>query len=147
MSEFVKISDLLTQNTVKKYQIQGKLHSNMIKIANIGHEQTNDICIFKNTDDNITCELLAFVLSDDDIVKERFYIMGYLMKNNDVPIGTLNFVFKKSFGENGKMMQGKFEVVLSNSKNENLILQTFDTYPGNDNVAKILTENLNHVEI
>jgi hypothetical protein len=147
MDKYVSIEDLI-QRDIKnksegKYQIQSCKNSDQAKIVKFD-KKIMDICIYETTIEDFKCSLIQYSLSDNDIDNKNFFIIGYLIRNlNDVLIGSLNLKFlpcgEIKFNEN---INGKFQIILSNNKNEHKIIRSCDKYIGNDDVIYFMTEIL-----
>lgn len=152
MSEFVKICDLVKRDLIKKaqgkYQIQSEKDSSFIKIVEVAKDKTQDVCLYEEKHEKFICSLISYTLSDEDIKNKKYYMIGYLIKNeNKIPIGMLNFTFKPNNINLYEKIDGIFEIVLSNNKNEHKVIREIKSYPGNDNVIYMLTEMLTDILI
>jgi hypothetical protein len=154
MSNYISLKDLVNRDVGSKmksgkYQIQSLKNSDSVKFVSFEKEYP-DFCIMENDIDDFKCSLIQYSLSDNDIENKNFSMIGYLIKNknkNNV-IGILDFIFvpensnlSKDFLF-GKTIKGKFNIILSNNKNEKKIIKTIDKYVGNENIVHFMTEIL-----
>jgi hypothetical protein len=150
MSNSIPFKELVDRDTKKckvgKYQIQSIKDSNNAKIAVLS-SAAPDICIYENKMNNLKCLLIQYSLTDEDIKKNNYSMVGYLIKQKDETIiGSLNYMFvPKDFSTIviGEYMCGKFDIVLFNNKGKNKVISSFDTFVGNDDIIYLLTKVLN----
>jgi hypothetical protein len=155
MSDYISLKDLVNRDVGSKmksgkYQIQSAENCNYAKIICF-EKEIPDFCIMENDIDDFKCSLIQYSLSDNDIKNKNLIMIGYLIKNkknNDDVIGALNLVF---IPENpklekdsiiGKTIKGKFNIILSNNKNEQKVIKTMEYYVGNTNIVYMMTEIL-----
>lgn len=139
----MKLNELIERDIKKsqiKYQIQAQKDRSIVKLAYV--KEKNDFCVYQEEIEDFTCFLLSYTLSDKDIINESYPVLGYLIKNSvKHPVATLDFIFYRN-GEIAKEMQGRFEIVFTNDKNEKRVLKKIDVYPGDEQVICALSELL-----
>lgn len=104
-----------------------------------------DICLYTDSDDYFNWSLIQFALTKDDIKNNRFFIMGYIIKNTkNVPVGSLivKFIPFKNDIDYENLNGGKFNIILSNTNDEHDIIEEFNRYPGDKNIIYILSSKL-----
>lgn len=141
--------DLKPKNSQGIYQILSSQNCDYAKITSLKKE-TPDICLYEDESDDLKWSLIQYTLSGDDIKNKRFYMIGYLIKNkNNKPIGSLNVCFSPHKNDITIVdrIGGKFEIILSNNKNEHKLVDTFEKFPGNDNIINLLSQKLKDVLI
>jgi hypothetical protein len=152
MCDYISLKDLVNRDVESKlksgkYQIQSAENCNYARINSFDKE-IPDFCIMENDIDDFKCALIQYTLSDNDIKNNNFIMIGYLIKNkknNDDVIGTLNLVFDPDDIDDFKIkknVKGKFNIILSNNKNEKKIIKTMEYYVGNMNIVHMITEIL-----
>jgi hypothetical protein len=150
MSEYISLKDLVNRDIGSKYSKSGKYQIQSIENSNYAkivcfNKEIPDFCIIENDIDDFKYSLIQYSLSENDIENKNFSMIGYLIKNkkNNNIIGTLDFVFVPENNVNiNQLIKGKFNIVLSNNKNEKKIIKTIDKYVGNENIVHLMTEIL-----
>jgi hypothetical protein len=132
----------LTKNN-NKFQIQPLNNSDKARIVKINDNQL-DVCLYENKMSKVSYSLIQYTLTQVDLEKENYNIIGFLIKNiHDVIVGFLNLVFEP-FDKirNSEYISGVFKIVLSNNKNQHTEIKELDKYTNNEEIMQILSEYL-----
>jgi len=130
------------------YQIQA--FYNCARIVKI-KQKLSDICLFEynleHEDIKYKCAVIQYSLTKKDIENKNYPIVGCLITNNNRIIATLDYIFlTDKFEMIGNIYEGKFQVVLTNVKNEKHLISEFENYCGDNNVVNllmnVLTDNI-----
>ena len=151
MSEFIKVNDLIKRDLSNdeeepetRYQIQCVRNSNIVKLAFV--KETTDMCLQKIQIKDIICSLIMYTLSNDDLNNNRYYMIGYIIKNKDNhPIYTLNVIFCPIEYVAHNQMKGKFQIILSDKNGKNNIMHEYNTFLGQEETVYTLTEILRSI--
>jgi len=124
------------------YQVRIQNDPAGVYIVRVNDNQPS-VCIFEKNIKNFCCSFIQYVVTNDDIKSLNCPMIGYLVKKNDINICMLTLYFESTEKiTNSTICNGIFKIILSNSKNEKKIINTYDTYNGHDNMLKELTDVL-----
>ena len=149
IKETVNIADPTSKSDDLRFQVQNNPSDNKsARIVSVPSTQ-KDVCIFENKiRDKFTCTLLQYTLLEKDLEKCNYHMIGYLITSQATKsvIATLTLSFAtKTPITNSEYTNGSYSITLSNSKSEKQVIETFDTYIGNDNAIYKLTDHLRDI--
>ena len=138
--------DVKQKEIKNKYQIQPIDKTNIAKLACVDKNMT-DKCIHEEILANHICSLIIYTLTDDDLHKKSYNLIGFLVKNtNNNIICVLNVIFiPDNELEIGKQITGKYDIVITNSKGEKLICDSFSIFENQDVIIEKLIINLGEI--
>lgn len=152
MSEnYISINKLIERdfNMTCVYQLQSCKNDTHIQIINVGQFHTIPLVpILKFNFKDYLCEMISYVVSEDDIInKNNIKMIGFLIQNNkNIIVASLDLMFsphiKLSNLNNINKIDGKFEIILSRSNNNTLVIKTLSEFPGREESVHLLTDTL-----
>lgn len=126
-----------------KYQIQAWENCTSAKFVSF-EKEIPDICIFEYDIDDFKCSLIQYSLTDEDINKKKFNMIGFLIKNKkEMVIGSLDLIFESD--EKIKincLNEGQFKIILTNCRGEKKNIRELSSYMGNGNAVHAMMEIL-----
>jgi hypothetical protein len=128
---YIDIDNMIERDieTLKMYQLQYITNEKKIKFTFINNCKANNIpkiVLFTKTIDNIDCCMVSYLETLEH--KNKFLMLGYILQQNNITIGNLNFVFvpditsDEIINEN-ILYTGHYEIILND-----VVLKKLDTY-------------------
>lgn len=155
---------IMTSNLQKVYQVNGIYDQGKAYIRHVGNfEKKPKILLNKFKFQDFDCNILSYVLDQKDIVKSNntklFKMVSLIMFKNEKPIVSICMKYKLSNDDipisellsdenNIIATSGSFLVYLKKYiNNEKILLHTFQTFPGNNNIIEKLIKFLTNKEL
>lgn len=159
--EFVQINNIINpclydenQEPHKLYQITSEKGSICANIKYIDkYKYIPTFVIFKYEIDNYDCTLTSYLVSDDEITyKQHLRMIGFVIEDNNVQIGEINFVFIPDtdidLNTDNIKINGHFEIHALSEKTKKVdIIKYINEYIGKEESIYTLSEVLINYDI